>query len=597
MCIKNWLFYGKKNFRVYCTDHFFDTHVQKHVSSVETEDWFGMRQGVYKKFRQTALPRKRKALMRSVRSRDSVKRYKRSYELFEKFKPLQSTLPRREDIFSFGQKNRDFSKIEKSRKKQIEKFNLKPESVEYTDEPIENLVGGLDKHIRVLKETLMLPVLYPHVFKRFVKHNTKGILLHGPSGTGKTLLARALVQTSRQFGTEFTFFVRKGPDMLSKFYGDTDKNIRMLFSEARSKSPSVILFDEIDGLCPVRNHKQEQVHNSVVTSLLAEIDGLDDRANNKIIIIATTNRVDQIDPALRRPGRFDRELFVGPPNAKGRKKIFEIHTKKWNEITDEMLIELARRTSGLVGSDIQGICTEAMMLSIRKNIPQLTNKYAQRYHSKEASKKMENLTITLENFEEVLESFIAKKGRNWSFQHVPVSKEIRIKYKETVEILMNLHDIKTFMELTKSKNVKALNEIGVFVSRLLLHGSSHKNSVLRMLLNHFEGVNIKLLEFPENCSQGYQLLRERAIIKVFNSINSHFPSVIIITNINRWMEEGGDRIVNLLESFLLDLQNQKGIISVIATSSRDWTASNVFKQKWSRKIWRFFSFNTKEIRD
>ncbi|EDR02326.1 uncharacterized protein LACBIDRAFT_146695, partial [Laccaria bicolor S238N-H82] len=176
-------------------------------------------------------------------------------------------------------------------------------------------VGGLDDHIHSLKEMTLLPLLYPEVFQRFNVTPPRGVLFHGPPGTGKTLLARALAASCRSGA----FFMRKGADCLSKWVGEAERQLRLLFEEARSCQPSIIFFDEIDGLAPVRSSKQDQIHASIVSTLLALMDGMDGRG--QVIVIGATNRPDAIDPALRRPGRFDREFYFALPGLEAREKI------------------------------------------------------------------------------------------------------------------------------------------------------------------------------------------------------------------------------------------------------------------------------------
>jgi len=209
-----------------------------------------------------------------------------------------------------------------------------------------NSVGGLDSHIRALKEMVVIPLLYPDVFNQFDVQPPRGVLFTGPPGTGKTLTARALAnsicagsgsvsETSSGDGDvtsigiggrKVSFFMRKGADCLSKWVGEGERQLRLLFEQARRYQPSIIFFDEIDGLAPVRSAKQDQIHASIVSTLLALMDGLDSRG--QVIVIGATNRPDAVDPALRRPGRFDRELLFPLPDAQARSAILDIHTRK-----------------------------------------------------------------------------------------------------------------------------------------------------------------------------------------------------------------------------------------------------------------------------
>lgn len=231
-------------------------------------------------------------------------------------------------------------------------------------------VGGLDNHINQLKEMVALPLLYPEVFQRFHVTPPRGVLFHGPPGTGKTLLARALASSVSSGGKKVTFYMRKGADALSKWVGEAEKQLRLLFEEARKNQPSIIFFDEIDGLAPVRSSKQEQIHASIVATLLALMDGMDGRG--QVIVIGATNRPDSVDPALRRPGRFDREFYFPLPDVAGRRKILDIHTKGWDPpLQDKFKDQLAEITRGYGGADLRALCTEAALNAVQGTYPQI----------------------------------------------------------------------------------------------------------------------------------------------------------------------------------------------------------------------------------
>ena len=231
-------------------------------------------------------------------------------------------------------------------------------------------VGGLDGHINQLKEMVALPLLYPEVFQRFHVTPPRGVLFHGPPGTGKTLLARALASSVSSQGKKVTFYMRKGADALSKWVGEAERQLRLLFEEARKNQPSIIFFDEIDGLAPVRSSKQEQIHASIVATLLALMDGMDGRG--QVIVIGATNRPDSVDPALRRPGRFDREFYFPLPNVEGRRAIIDIHTKNWDPpLKPEFKDQLAELTKGYGGADLRALCTEAALNAVQGTYPQI----------------------------------------------------------------------------------------------------------------------------------------------------------------------------------------------------------------------------------
>lgn len=236
-------------------------------------------------------------------------------------------------------------------------------------------VGGLDHHIRALKEMVVFPLLYPEVFQKFSISPPRGVLFYGPPGTGKTLVARALANECSSEGKKVAFFMRKGADCLSKWVGESERQLRLLFDQAYQMRPSIIFFDEIDGIAPVRSTRQDQIHSSIVSTLLALMDGLD--ARGEIVVIGATNRLDAIDPALRRPGRFDREFLFSLPNKTARQKIFEIHTSAWQpRLNKVFLCELADKCVGYCGADIKALCTETALFALRRRYPQIyeTNK-------------------------------------------------------------------------------------------------------------------------------------------------------------------------------------------------------------------------------
>ncbi|XP_055083792.1 ATPase family AAA domain-containing protein 2-like [Periophthalmus magnuspinnatus] len=231
-------------------------------------------------------------------------------------------------------------------------------------------IGGLGKHISALKEMVVFPLLYPEVFEKFKIQPPRGCLFYGPPGTGKTLVARALANECSQGERKVSFFMRKGADCLSKWVGESERQLRLLFDQAYQMRPSIIFFDEIDGLAPVRSSRQDQIHSSIVSTLLALMDGLDSRG--EVVVIGATNRLDSIDPALRRPGRFDREFLFGLPDREARKDILKIHTRQWTPPpSDIFLEELADKCVGYCGADIKAVCSEAALCALRRRYPQI----------------------------------------------------------------------------------------------------------------------------------------------------------------------------------------------------------------------------------
>ncbi|TFG00974.1 MAG: AAA family ATPase [Promethearchaeota archaeon] len=226
-------------------------------------------------------------------------------------------------------------------------------------------VGGLDNEIQRVREMIELPLRHPSLFKRLGIDPPKGVLLRGPPGCGKTLLARAVANES-----EAHFISINGPEVMSKFYGESEKKLRKLFIEAEEESPSIIFIDEIDAIAPKRETVTGEVERRVVAQLLALMDGLHSRG--RVIVIGATNRPNSLDPALRRPGRFDREIEIKVPNERGRKEIFQIHTRTMPlKDKKELISEFSKITHGFVGADISAVCREAAMSALRRYLPHI----------------------------------------------------------------------------------------------------------------------------------------------------------------------------------------------------------------------------------
>jgi transitional endoplasmic reticulum ATPase len=224
-------------------------------------------------------------------------------------------------------------------------------------------IGGLDDAKQELREAVEWPLKYPESFEKFGVTPPRGVLIYGPPGTGKTLLAKAVANES-----DANFIAVKGPELLSKWVGESEKGVREVFRKARQTAPTVIFFDEIDSLASTRGGSSSDsgVTQRVVNQLLTEIDGLEELQD--VAVIAATNRADIIDPALLRPGRFDRHVKVSDPEEEARLEIFKVHTKKIPMAEDVDLERLAKITEGYVGSDIEAVCREAVMLTLRENL-------------------------------------------------------------------------------------------------------------------------------------------------------------------------------------------------------------------------------------
>ena len=225
-------------------------------------------------------------------------------------------------------------------------------------------LGGLDTEIKKIREMVELPLRHPELFEKVGIEAPKGVLLYGPPGTGKTLLAKAVANESNAH-----FISVSGPEIMGKYYGESEERMRNMFQEAAEKAPSIIFIDEIDSIAPKRDEISGEVEKRVVSQLLTLMDGL--KSRGKVVVIAATNRPDSIDPALRRGGRFDREMEIGIPDFAGRQEILRIHTGGMPLSDDVDLDQVARVTHGFVGADLQALTKEAAMSSLRRIIPQI----------------------------------------------------------------------------------------------------------------------------------------------------------------------------------------------------------------------------------
>ncbi len=239
-----------------------------------------------------------------------------------------------------------------------ERVEDRPQAIAYED------IGGLRPQLQRIREMIELPLRYPEVFERLGIDPPKGVLLHGPPGSGKTLIARAIAHA-----TEANFFSVSGPEVIHKFYGESEAHLRKIFEEASRKGPSIVFLDEVDAIAPKREQTVGDVEKRVVAQLLALMDGLNRRQN--VIVIAATNIPNALDPALRRPGRFDREISIPIPDRHGRLEILEIHSRGMPLAPDVDLPHLGEITHGYVGADLEALCREAAMICLRRIMPDI----------------------------------------------------------------------------------------------------------------------------------------------------------------------------------------------------------------------------------
>lgn len=408
-------------------------------------------------------------------------------------------------------------------------------------------VGGLDDHINKLKEMIMLPLLYPEVFQRFKITPPRGVLFHGPPGTGKTLLARALASSVSSHGQKVTFYMRKGADALSKWVGEAEKQLRTLFEEARRTQPSIIFFDEIDGLAPVRSSKQEQIHASIVATLLALMDGMDGRG--QVVVIGATNRPDSVDNALRRPGRFDREFYFPLPNVAGRRAILDIHTKNWDPpLEPKMKDQLAELTKGYGGADLRALCTEAALNAVQGTYPQI-------YQSE---KKLlihpSEIKVLAKDFMVSVNKMVPSSQRTAMAAAAPLPKSIEpllrrplagiikridelIPRRKTLTALEEAEyddreDEKGFERETTLRNFESSR---IFRPRLLITGlqGMGQQYLGAALLSKIEGLHVQSFDLPTILEDSARS-PEAAITQLFTEVRRHRPSIIYIPAVDVW---------------------------------------------------------------
>lgn len=291
-------------------------------------------------------------------------------------------------------KKRSYISLSTSHKEEEEE-KKDPYKVENTNVFYEDL-GGLDKEVRLIRECVEIPFKYPDIFKKLGISPYKGILFYGPPGTGKTLLAKAVANEC-----QMNFYVINGPEILNKWFGESEQKLRDLFETARKNKPSIIFFDEIDSIGSKRTDDVSNTHyNKIVTQLLTLMDGMNDR--EKVVVMAATNRPNSLDPALRRPGRFDFEIYIAPPDEKGREDILKIHTKNMPLSEDVDINMLAQSLYGYVGADIAGLCKEAALFALRRNIRSLDQ-----YEGDIAN----NIHVTINDFKQAKNKIVPSAGR------------------------------------------------------------------------------------------------------------------------------------------------------------------------------------------
>ncbi|KAK6116642.1 hypothetical protein DH2020_049641 [Rehmannia glutinosa] len=428
-------------------------------------------------------------------------------------------------------------------------------------------IGGLSEYIDALKEMVFFPLLYPDFFASYNITPPRGVLLCGPPGTGKTLIARALACAASKAGQKVSFYMRKGADVLSKWVGEAERQLKLLFEEAQKNQPSIIFFDEIDGLAPVRSSKQEQIHNSIVSTLLALMDGLDSRG--QVVLIGATNRVDAIDGALRRPGRFDREFNFPLPGCEARAEILDIHTRKWKQPpSKELKLELAASCVGYCGADLKALCTEAAIRAFREKYPQV-------YTSDDKFLiDVDSVKVEKYHFLEAMSTITPAAHRGTIVNSRPLSPVVSPCLEGVLQKAMSIiSDI--FPVLTVSSEVTKLSVVSygsaislVYRPRLLLHGDDGVglDHIGPAVLHELEKFPVHSLALPSLLSDPGAKTPEEALVHVFGEARRTTPSILYLPQFHLWWESAHDQLRAVLRSLLEELPSDLPIL-LLGTSS------------------------------
>ena len=420
-------------------------------------------------------------------------------------------------------------------------------------------IGGLDEEIQKVREMIELPLKHPEVFQQLGIDAPSGVLLQGPPGTGKTLIAKAVANEANTFFTSI-----KGPEIMSKFYGESEKKLREIFEEARENSPAIIFIDELDSLAPKREDGQGEVERRVVSQLLSLMDGLENREN--VIVIAATNRPDDIDEALRRPGRFDREIEIGVPDRKGRKEILQIHVRNMPLEEDVDLDHIADVTHGYVGADLEAICKEAAMTTLRRVLPGID------LEDDELNEEiLDKLVVKNEDFKNGIRLVepsamreILVKTPKVQWEDVGGLEKVKDQLKEMVEWPL--------------KKPEAFKRMGIDVPRgILLYGlpGTGKTMLAKAVANESEA-NFISIKGPQVFSK-WVGESEKAVRKIFSKARQVAPCIIFIDEIDSIAPSRGhsidsgssDRVVNQLLTELDGIESLEDVVVIAATNRPD----------------------------
>lgn len=448
---------------------------------------------------------------------------------------------------------RTISRIERSTKVNV----VAPTTVDERPRVTYDEIGGLKEQINRLREIVELPLRHPEVFAKLGIEPHSGILMYGSPGCGKTLIAKALASESSA-----NFYIINGPEIVNKYYGETEARLRDIFKGAKETAPSIIFIDEIDAIAPKREEAFGDVEKRVVAQLLSLMDGMSDRGN--VIVLGATNRPESIDPALRRPGRFDREIEIGVPNAQGRFEILGIHTRGMPLAQDIDLQELALELNGYTGADIKALCREAAMKALRRYIPEIDSGTG-----KVSPDTLRVMDIRSRDFREGMKEIIPTAMREF---YVEVS---RIKWED----VGGLHNVKRILHdnlIMSIKEPENFSRMGVRAPRgaLLFGPPGCGKTLIAKSLATISSANIIVVRGPEVLSK-WVGESEKAIREIFRKAKSSSPCVIVFDELDslarpRGQDDisGNERVLSQLLTEMDD-SGSSGIIIIGITSRPD----------------------------